>query len=462
MDKRLSILLVVIATAFVLGCSDSSTTPRDDTPPTFSKMMGASGNGTEVRSVVVMSDGSSVVSGQASTLSITGSSTPLDGAGTSGVFLAGVKPDGSIGFRTFVAGSAGFPSIEAMARDSNDNILATGRFSTNQTFGTTSLTNHGSFDILIAKLDATGHPVWVQGAGATGEDQGLEIAAGSDGTVYVCGLVNGKVLIANEDTGVVGKQSGYLVKLQPGGGGAWRQTAAPSAQAVCSSVAVSQDGSVVVGGNYNGTDVTIGGVILPNDGAGNAFIARFDANGVPLGNIRLGGTGGVAVTALTTIGDEAIVAGSFSGTADFDVNTPAGVVAAVGSDAFVARYTKTGQFRWVQTFGTTGDQSATHLSRIDSGDILVCGSFSTTFSAGSTLLSPLGSFDIFVVRLSGGGAVQAVKQLGGSGAEEVADVASSNGAIIVAGTTGSAQFTFPDGTSRAAFGSSDGFLYRQP
>jgi len=460
MNKHVSILL--FAVAFVAGCGDSSTTPTNDTPPTFSKMMGASGNGTNVNCVVAMSDGSSVVSGQGNILNITGSSTPLDGAGTSGAFFAGVKPDGSIGFRTFVPGSGGFPSIEAMTRDSNDNLLVAGRFSTNQTFGTTSLTNHGSSDILIAKLDATGHPVWVQGAGATGDDEGLDIAAASDGSVYVCGIVNGKVLIAGQDAGVVGKTSGYLVKLQSGGGGSWRQTAAPSAVANCTGVAVSQDGSVVVVGNYTGTDVGIGGVILPNDGAANGFIARFDASGTPLGNIRIGGTGGVAVVAVTTIGDEAVVAGSFSGTADFDVNTSAGVVAAVGSDAFVARYTKAGQFRWVQTFGTTGDQTATHLARSGSGDILVCGSFENTFSAGSTLLSARGAFDLFAVRLSGSGSVLAVRQLGGSGSEELADVASSNGALIVAGTTGSSQFTFPDGTTRTAFGTVDGFLYRQP
>lgn len=462
MDKRVSILLFAIAVAFVAGCGDSSTTPTDDTPPTFSKMLGATGDGTGVRTVVVMSDGSSVVSGEGNILNITGSNTPLDGAGTSHVFFAGIKPDGSIGFRTFVPGSGGVPSIDATARDSNNNLLVTGRFSNNQTFGTTSLTNHGSSDILIAKLDGTGHPIWVQGAGGTGDDNGFDIATASDASVYVCGNVNGKVLIAGEDTGVVGKTSGYLVKLQPGGGGAWRQTAAPSGSANCAGVAVSQDGSVVVAGNYTGTDVAIGGVILPNDGAGNAFIARFDASGTPLGNIRIGGTGGIAVLAVTTIGDEAVVAGSFSGTADFDVNTAAGVVAAVGNDAFVARYTKTGQFRWAQTFGSTGDQVAAHLARSGSGDILVCGSFEKTFSAGSTLLSSLGAFDIFAVRLSGSGAVLAVKQLGGSGSEELADVASSNGALIVAGTTASSPFTFPDGTTRTTFGTVDGFLYRQP
>jgi hypothetical protein len=462
MHKRISILLLAAAVSFVVGCGGSSTAPEDNTPPAFSKMLGSSGNGTNVSCVVAMSDGMSVVVGEANILNITGSSTPLDGTGTSGVFFAGVKPDGGIGFRTFVPGSGDIPSIFAMARDANNNLLVTGHFRNNLTFGTTSLAHNALSDIFIAKLDATAHPVWVQGAGGTGNDEGFDIAAASDGSVYVCGIVDGKVLIAGEDTGVVGKASGYLVKIEPGGGGAWRQTATPSGSADCRGVAVSQDGSVVVGGNYTGTEVGIGGVILPNDGIENAFIARFDASGTPLGNIRLGGTGSIVVTAVTTIGDEVVAAGTLFGTADFDVNTSAGVVAAVGSDAFVARYTKTGQFRWAQTFGTTGDQVAAHLARISSGDILVCGSFEKTFSAGSTLLSPIGSFDIFVVRLSGSGAVLAVKRVGGSGEEQVADIASSNNALIVAGTSSSAQLTFPDGTSRAPFGSTDGFLYRQP
>jgi hypothetical protein len=102
------------------------------------------------------------------------------------------------------------------------------------------------------------------------------------------------------------------------------------------------------------------------------------------------------------------------------------------------------------------------VARTSAGDILVCGLFEKTLSAGSTLLNAAGSFDIFIVRLSGSGQVRAVKSVGGLSEETGNDIASSNNGLIVAGTTSSPQLTFPDGTSRTAFGAGDGFLYRQP
>jgi hypothetical protein len=208
--------------------------------------------------------------------------------------------------------------------------------------------------------------------------------------------------------------------------------------------------------------VTIGGVILPNDGVANGFVARFDASGAPLSNIRMGGTGVVAPRELTTINDDVVVCGTFAGTADFDVNTAAGVVAAVGNDAFVARYSKTGALRWVKTFGTTGDQSATCVSKTSSGDVLVAGPFDGTFSAGSSLFNAVGSTDIFVVRLSGSGALLAAQRVSGSGEEILAGVASFNDDVIVAGRTNSTELTFPDGSKRTSAGLFDSFTYQQP
>jgi hypothetical protein len=138
-------------------------------------------------------------------------------------------------------------------------------------------------------------------------------------------------------------------------------------------------------------------------------------------------------------------------------------VAAVSNDAFVARYTKTGELRWVKTFGTTGDQLATYVAKTTGGDVLVGGPFDGTFSTGSTLFNSAGSTDVFVVRLSGNGAVRSAQHASGSGEETLAGVASFNGNLVVAGTSGSAgQLTFPDGTKRTTPGSADGFIYQQP
>jgi hypothetical protein len=444
------------------GCGgDSSTNPKDNGPATFSKLLGDPGKSISLDGMTVRSDGVAVVTGNANALRITGSATPLDGTGTSDVYVAGFKPDGSVAFRTFIPGS-GVPIVSSMSRDANDALFVTGHFTANATLGTTNLANHGSFDAFMAKLDATGHPIWVVGAGGTGEDDGVDIAVSASNFTYVCGVVTDQVDVSGENCGVIGKTAGFLVQLNDNGVGQWHQTAEPAAQSACRSVTVSQNGSVVVCGEYSGANVEIGGVILPNDGTANAFIARFNENGDPLGTIRIGGSGNVIPAEVTTINNDVVVAGTISGTVDFDVNTAAGTLAAVDNDAFVARYTKTGELQWVKTFGTTGDQAATELTHTAAGDILVAGTFNGTFSAGSTVLTTSGFLDMFVVRLSGGGTVLAVKRARGNQDELPSAIASSNGALIVVGTTGSNPVTFPDGTQRTLFGAQDGFIYQQP
>ena len=466
MRKPFSILLLCVAFAMspLAGCGSSSTAPQDTGPPTFSRLIG--GNSTDATlmyGVVATSDGLRVVTGLCSTtLRVSETPTALDATGTSQIYFLAFGQDGTLAWSTIVPGSGATVTIRAMARDSDNNLLVTGTFPDNLTFGTTSLTNPGGKAIFMAKLDATGHPTWVQSAHGTQNDAGLDVAAAPDGTVYVCGSATGEISVAGEDVGTIGKTSGFLVKLLPNGGGTWQQTAVPAEASVCNGVTVSQDGSILVAGGYGNSTVEIGGETLPNDGNTDGFIARFGADGTPMGNIRIGGTGFVAMVRITAIDDEPIVVGTFTGLADFDVNTSAGSDAAVGTDSFIARYTKAGELRWVTTFTGTNEQQITGVSRTSSGEIVACGFFGSILTVGSKSLTASGPLDGFIARLSGSGQLLSLAQISGSNEELAAGIASLGDAAIVVGRTTSTVVTFPDGTQRTPFGGNDSFIYQQP
>lgn len=466
MPRRVSILLLCVAAAvsFVNGCGNDSTSPKDEGPPAFSRMV--FGDGTDftlMGDVVVTSDGRRVMVGTCgSSLQVTGSSTSLDPAGTSRVFLVRFNPDGTLASSTLVPGGGTPPTIHAMARDSSNNLLVVGSFLNDVTLGTTGLTSAGRIDMFMTKLDASGHPVWVQAAQGTGLDDGLDIAVAPDGSVCVAGYCDGEIDLAGVTVGTAGKSSGFLAKLSPGGAGVWQKTVVPTTLSIARGTAVSQDGSVLVCGGYEGASVTIGGVTLPNDGLANAYISRFSSDGAGMGNIRIGGTGTAVARQVTTIGDEPLVAGTFTGTTDFDVNTSAGSIAAVGIDAFIARYSKAGELRWVVTMGGADDQLVSGLSRLGSGDIVACGTFSTVVTVGSKSLDAVGSTDAYFVRVSGDGEVLSADRVGGSNEEEAAGITTSNGIVVVVGTTKSNDTAFPDGSQRPLSGSIESFIYQQP
>ncbi|MBI3501256.1 MAG: T9SS type A sorting domain-containing protein, partial [Bacteroidetes bacterium] len=55
------------------------------------------------------------------------------------------------------------------------------------TFGTTTLTNAGNYDIFIVKYDASGTVLWATSAGGTNSDVGRSIATDANGNVLVTG-----------------------------------------------------------------------------------------------------------------------------------------------------------------------------------------------------------------------------------------------------------------------------------
>jgi len=168
--------------------------------------------------------------------------------------------------------------------------------------------------------------------------------------------------------------------------------------------------------------------------------------------------------------DSVVVSGDFTGNAtdfgdgDRDAN---------GTDVFVVRYTNgaTGvlTFEWAQHFGGAGDQfnrsAAIDTSMNVSGDVILSG----RHSSNSTTFAPLGSLgntakgDMYLLRLNGSGEPQAADSFGSSERDEPAGlIVTSDGSIILAGTTGDADINFSNDAANVLpnIGAADVFLVR--
>jgi fibronectin type 3 domain-containing protein len=203
----------------------------------------------------------------------------------------------------------------------------------------------------------------------------------------------------------------------------------------------SQD-DVYVTGYFSGTVNfdPAGSASLASVGDTDIFVAKYDFEGKYIWAFGIGGAGPDLVHALQVEPSGAVViAGSFSGTADFD---PGGGVAILTSngdvDGFVARYSADGNYIWARSFGGSSSDSANDLGLDSAGNLYVTGSFCGTVSfdpSGSGHVSVSNqSTDAFVLSFDGNGAYRwhfafgSVEQDAGT-----AIAVYSNGTFFVAG-----------------------------
>jgi hypothetical protein len=351
-----------------------------------------------------------------------------------------------------------------MARDRDDDLLLAGDFGGSTNFGGVPFTAVNG-DLIFAKLDRTGHALWVQSGSGSGNDGASDIAAAADGNIYMTGVASDEMSVAGEDVGQSGHSTGFLVKLRSDGVGVWQQTAGVSGgESACNAVATSADGSVVACGTYTSPTLDFAGDVLDHgSGTVDSFVGRVKADGTPLGTIHMQSAGRVIAVDVTTIDNDAIVTGSYDATTDFDPPGAGGAVKADGTaNAFVARYSPAGALRWVKTFRPGNNQIGLSLSPLAGGNILVCGRFETTITLGSTTLTSTGNTDVFIARLDGDGNVLSVGRIGGIGEEEGLVTTTTGSTAIIAGGTGSNPVTFPDGSHRSRLGIFDGYIFQQP
>ena len=69
--------------------------------------------------------------------------------------------------------------------------IVTGEFGGTVTFGSTTLTSAGGYDVFVAKLDPSGNYEWATPAGGTGYEFGNSISVLADGSSIVTGRFEG-------------------------------------------------------------------------------------------------------------------------------------------------------------------------------------------------------------------------------------------------------------------------------
>jgi hypothetical protein len=232
-----------------------------------------------------------------------------------GTFVAKLSPSGTWQWATLAGGSSDFGN--AIALDQAGNPYITGSFQSPQvTFGAFTLTNRGSSDVFVAKLNTAGDWQWVAQGGGRYSDGGSGIVVDPAGNAYVTGSVAGDAIRFGSFTSTKTDNSSDLFVAKLDAAGTWQWVTLGGSAGQDSGAGILLQGSnLTVAGTLGGPTARFG-ALPPITVSGDADI----------GVIRLGtdaqwqwalGTGGAgsdyAQGLATGPQDEVRVAGTFEG-----------------------------------------------------------------------------------------------------------------------------------------------------
>ncbi|MEB3271931.1 MAG: Calx-beta domain-containing protein [Synechococcus sp.] len=296
----------------------------------------------------------------------------------------------------------------------------------------------GSGDGFVSRFQADGSKAWTTLLGTTAADEIVAVTTGSDGSVYVAGATWGG-LGGQIPSGLA---DGFLTRLSADGIPVWTRLLGTEQEERATALARGLDGSLYVAGSTNGALHE-----AVNSGSSDAFLSKYDPNGLRLWTRLLGGVSADGATGVVVANDGAIyICGSTEGTLQEQAS-------AGGGDAFVSKFGPDGSHLWSRLVGSTDFDAARSITVGRNGNVFVAG-----MTAGSFDGQPnRGQRDGFLSQFSADGTRLTTQWLGTAAADGItAAAAAPDGSIVLSGDSGGAL----NGQVNAG-GTSDPFAYKQ-
>jgi hypothetical protein len=340
----------------------------------------------------------------------------------------------------------------------------------------------GGGNAFLAKFNTNGIRQWATYYGGTGGSAGYSCATDLNNNVFLAG-------IAGTDTGTAiatvgshqtsfggGPVDAFLVKFDAAGVRQWGTYYGGLGEDWARSCTTDPNGNVYITGE---TASTSGTVIATNNGhqtsfgggIKDAYLVKFDANGVRLWGTYYGGTTEDASNScVTDLNGNVYVAGYTGSNSGTEIATVGSHQSAYGGgtiDAFLVKFDLNGNRIWGTYYGGSGDDRGYTCATDALSNIYFAGGTNT--STGTIIATPgshqstyAGLAEVFLVKFNSAGIRQWGTYYGGAGSEYVYSCTTDlNSRIYIVGQTGSNTSTAiatPGSHQPSKSGGTDAFL----
>jgi len=328
----------------------------------------------------------------------------------------------------------------AVSTDNKGHVLVAGDFASGTiTFGSTTLTNSGFFDMYVAKYDGSGNVLWAKSSGGNAYDGAKAISADVNDNILLAGSFGSTIItfgsnILTNDTSD-NSPDVFLVKYDSVGNVLWSKSAGGSSYDEATSVCTDPYGNIIVAGYFKSPVINFGDTILYKSGNIDVFIAKYNALGNFLWARRGGGSSNDMAPYVSSDADgNILMTGKFIGQISFDTIT------LQGGGMYVVKYDPGGNALWATN--ADGMSYATSVTTDNNNNILVTGVFVGGISFGALSLFGTGSSCAFIVKYDGSGNLIWAKSVIGNADNTAKSVATdmNNNVVVTGFFNGSSNF----------------------
>jgi hypothetical protein len=359
------------------------------------------------QNVTTDASGNVYITGYFVSSTITFGSTTLINTGNADIFIAKYDDTGNVLWAKSVGGT-GIGYGYSVCTDASGSVFITGHFtSTSIIFGTTTLTNVGGADVFIAKYDTNGNVLWAKSAGGNTNDYGASVSTDGIGNLYVLGYFDSPSITFGSTTLTnTGSYDVFIAKYDANGSLIWAKSVGGTGDDKGNSITTDASDNVYVTGSFGSPTIPFGSTILNNaisTGSSDIFIAKYEAAGTVLWAKALGGTSSDFGSSVTTdASGNVFMSGRFTSLdMTFDSNT---LNNAGNFDILIVEYDAIGTALWANSAGGNGADYGFSVATDASGNLYMSGRFnSSAIIFGSSTLTNAGTTDIFIAKYTGTG-----------------------------------------------------------
>ncbi|CAD5252326.1 MULTISPECIES: MBG domain-containing protein [unclassified Imperialibacter] len=333
--------------------------------------------------------------------------------------------------------------------DTDGNIYVVGYFSESADFdpgpGTFFLTSLSNRDIFIAKYTEEGSLLFAKSISGLNSLYGNNIAVTNDGEFWISGKITGT---ADVDPGegvynLTANNQLFVAKFSDSAELLFAYAFDGDGSSTDVDLKVDGLGNAILTGNFTsnmGVNHKSGRKTLFSSGNSDIFLVKYSPLGELLYGVKFGASGYDSPSSMAVDDfDNVLIAGSFTGTIDFDPGIETlNLTSAGDQDIFFSKFNSTGELIFSKRIGGSSTDFCSSITIDGQSNLWITGTFrgSVDFNPndGIKTLSSSGWADIFIAKFNLSGEFLAAEKIGGGEVESVDRInADSQGNIYISG-----------------------------